>query len=90
MSIGRTFEEAIQKAVRMVAPGQEGLEGEWSQVKNNNKLISQAQFVGSALSSFKAICSCSSWLVWWTDTRYHCLSSLDSPALGSLLPCSSH
>jgi hypothetical protein len=40
MSIGRTFEEAIQKAVRMVAPGQEGLEGEWSQVQ-------QAQFIGS-------------------------------------------
>jgi hypothetical protein len=35
MSIGRTFEEAIQKAVRMVAPGQEGLEGEWSQVTSS-------------------------------------------------------
>jgi hypothetical protein len=40
MSIGRTFEEAIQKAVRMVTPGQDGLEGEWSQVQ-------QAQFTGS-------------------------------------------
>jgi carbamoylphosphate synthase large subunit len=40
MSIGRTLEEAIQKAVRMVTPGQDGLEGEWSQVQ-------QAQFTGS-------------------------------------------
>ncbi|KAG5187780.1 multifunctional pyrimidine synthesis protein [Tribonema minus] len=30
MAIGRTFEEAIQKAVRMVDPGSAGLEGEWS------------------------------------------------------------
>ena len=27
MSIGRSFEEAMQKAVRMVAPGSPGLEG---------------------------------------------------------------
>ncbi|CAN0141361.1 unnamed protein product, partial [Laminaria digitata] len=29
MSIGRTFEEAIQKAVRMVNPDLDGLEGKW-------------------------------------------------------------
>jgi carbamoylphosphate synthase large subunit len=32
MSIGRNFEEAIQKAVRMVNPGLDGLEGHWNEV----------------------------------------------------------
>eukprot|EP00904_Undaria_pinnatifida_P012342 jgi/Undpi1/8238/HiC_scaffold_25.g10708.m1 len=41
MSIGRTFEEAIQKAVRMVNPDLDGLEGKWdkdSALSKNNQL----------------------------------------------------
>ncbi|CAB1107809.1 unnamed protein product [Ectocarpus sp. CCAP 1310/34] len=41
MSIGRTFEEAIQKAVRMVNPDLDGLEGKWdndSTVSENDQL----------------------------------------------------
>lgn len=30
MAIGRSFEEAIQKAVRMVSPGSPGLEGKFA------------------------------------------------------------
>lgn len=80
MSIGRTFEETIQKACRMVNPSLDGLEGEDSGLTTNDELESQLKTpTDTRLFAVQA-----AFEMGWSIQQVHALTKIDPWFLSKL------